>query len=186
MRDARRPCSSSGLLSAACSDPAPIPSRLVCKGSGTCTGGGPSGYRSSILQHGVTTTFSGRPAALLPGDHAQDGFPFAHLARCPTSVHHAQVGSNSEYRDFRCAIAHLGSGPEPVIGPRFARTRWDHPGMTHGLRHPRCQGHFPEAAARRRADHAHHPLHRGYSVWCVCAARCAEPCRTRCGHGSTK
>jgi len=22
-----------------------------------------------------------------------------------------------------------GSGPEPVIGPRFARTRWDHPGM---------------------------------------------------------
>ena len=23
-----------------------------------------------------------------------------------------------------------GSGPEPVIGPRFARTRWDRPGMT--------------------------------------------------------
>jgi hypothetical protein len=30
----------------------------------------------------------------------------------------------------RCAIAHLWSGPEPVIGPRFARIRWDHPGMT--------------------------------------------------------
>jgi len=24
----------------------------------------------------------------------------------------------------RCAIAHLRSGPEPVIGPRFAPTRW--------------------------------------------------------------
>src|SRR5258708_24340481 len=32
--------------------------------------------------------------------------------------------------ELRCAIAHLRSGPEPVIGPRFARTRWDHPGMT--------------------------------------------------------
>src|SRR6266436_75265 len=31
--------------------------------------------------------------------------------------------SNPESRDS-------GSGPEPVIGPRYARTRWDHPGMT--------------------------------------------------------
>src|SRR5258708_4729428 len=31
--------------------------------------------------------------------------------------------SNPESRDS-------GSGLEPVIGPRFARTRWDHPGMT--------------------------------------------------------
>src|SRR6202011_1616637 len=30
----------------------------------------------------------------------------------------------------RCAIAHLRSGPEPVIGRRKAPTRWDHPGMT--------------------------------------------------------
>src|SRR5258708_37511755 len=30
----------------------------------------------------------------------------------------------------RCAIAHLRSGPEPVIGRRAAPTRWDHPGMT--------------------------------------------------------
>jgi 4-amino-4-deoxy-L-arabinose transferase-like glycosyltransferase len=30
----------------------------------------------------------------------------------------------------RCAIAHLRSGPEPVIGRRTAPTRWDHPGMT--------------------------------------------------------
>jgi hypothetical protein len=28
---------------------------------------------------------------------------------------------------------HSGSGPEPVIGPRFARTRWDHPKMTKRL-----------------------------------------------------
>jgi hypothetical protein len=31
---------------------------------------------------------------------------------------------------LRCAIAHLRSGPEPVIGRREAPTRWDHPGMT--------------------------------------------------------
>src|SRR5438034_1638851 len=30
----------------------------------------------------------------------------------------------------RCAIAHLRSGPEPVIGRRRAPTRWDHPGTT--------------------------------------------------------
>jgi hypothetical protein len=27
-------------------------------------------------------------------------------------------------------FSHLRSGPEPVIGPRCARTRRDHPGMT--------------------------------------------------------
>jgi len=31
--------------------------------------------------------------------------------------------SNPERRDS-------GFGPEPVIGPRFARTRWDRPEMT--------------------------------------------------------
>jgi hypothetical protein len=41
----------------------------------------------------------------------------------------------SEGPDLRCAIAHresLDSGfdPEPVIGPRLARTRWHRPGMT--------------------------------------------------------
>src|SRR3954470_2095878 len=39
----------------------------------------------------------------------------------------------------RCAIAHLRSGPEPVIGPRCARTRWDRPGNDVGAKkRPAC------------------------------------------------
>ena len=33
----------------------------------------------------------------------------------------------------RCAIAHPRSGAEPVIGPRFARTRWRHSEMINAL-----------------------------------------------------
>ena len=38
--------------------------------------------------------------------------------------------ANPESRDSPMRIAHLRSGPEPVIGRRKAPTRWDHPGMT--------------------------------------------------------
>ena len=38
--------------------------------------------------------------------------------------------ANLESQDSPMRIAHLRSGPEPVIGRRKALTRWDHPGMT--------------------------------------------------------
>jgi hypothetical protein len=58
----------------------------------------------------------------------------------------------------RCAIAHLRSGPEPVIGRREAPTRWDHPGMTVKIR------------VWRRAD-----CPTGKSPLAVCRSRCPAP-----------
>src|SRR6266403_1099098 len=61
------------------------------------------------------------------------------------SFRDAPLGANPESRDS-------GFDAEPVIGPRFARTRWHRPGMTvvEALRSP--------MAARRRARTDRRPI----------------------------
>jgi hypothetical protein len=61
-------------------------------------------------------------------------------ARSDEAIHTPSFRGDAKHRTRnleipRCAIAHLRSGPEPVIGRRKAPTRWDHPGITaSGLR----------------------------------------------------
>src|SRR3954469_15450013 len=58
---------------------------------------------------------------------------------CKSRRHSGARSVNRNLEIPRCAIAHLRSGPEPVIGPRCARTRWDRPGNDVGAKkRPAC------------------------------------------------
>src|SRR5262249_44984852 len=51
---------------------------------------------------------------------------------------------------------------EPVIGPRFARTRWLAMTVSSKLLHPRPQFHFPGPGALRLLQHV--PVAQGYRI----------------------
>jgi maltooligosyltrehalose trehalohydrolase len=95
--------------------------------------------KALMLLANLFDTAKPRPAKLNWGEPVWGGGPPQQLP--PWSVY-AAIASSPSFRGAsaasepgiqkRAQSTHLDSGPapEPVIGPRFARTRWARPGMT--------------------------------------------------------